>query len=85
MTERPQPEPVPVEDPPPHPVEPVKLETPVIELPELKLKPRLADRLAHKGERVAPSMDGTGHDHKKEDEEAINAMERLERSMKEHA
>ncbi len=38
MTERPQPDPVPVEDPPPHPAEPVKLETPVIDLPELQLR-----------------------------------------------
>jgi hypothetical protein len=32
MSERPQPDPVPVEDPPPHPAEPVKLETPVIDV-----------------------------------------------------
>jgi len=63
MTERPQPDPVPVEDPPPHPAEPVKLETPVIDLPDLQ-----------SGTRIA-----------KDDEDAINAMEQLERSMKKDA
>jgi hypothetical protein len=60
MTERPQPDPVPVEDPPPHPAEPVKLETPVIDLPDMQ-----------SGTRIG-----------KDDEDAINAMEQLERSMK---
>jgi hypothetical protein len=38
MSERPQPDPVPVEDPPPHPAEPVKLETPVIDVENLELE-----------------------------------------------
>jgi hypothetical protein len=59
MAEKPQPDPVPVEDPPPHPAEPLQLETPVI-----------------------ATMDKLAHHSRKEDEAAIAALERIEKSMR---
>jgi len=36
MRERPQPDPVPADDPPPHPAEPLQIDTPVIDMQDLE-------------------------------------------------
>jgi hypothetical protein len=69
MNEKPQPDPVPEDEPPPHPAEPLKLTTPVIQVKE-----------AGHNARIAPSMDGR-EESAMELDSAIAAMEELERSL----
>jgi hypothetical protein len=82
MAEKPQPDPVPVEDPPPHPAEPLQLETPVIDMQDLEHQPGSATRVSNKGVRITPTMEKLAHHSRKEDEAAIAALERLEKSMR---
>ncbi len=73
MNERPPPDPEPpVEVAASCPVEPLEMETPVIDTRNLE----------RKAAKIMPSMDGMRLDQEKEDEQAIAAMELLEKSMK---
>ena len=85
MTEKPQPDPVPVEDPPPHPAEPLQLETPVIQMQDLEHQPSEQTRVSNKGVKITPPLDAMNklaHHSAQEDEQAIAALERIERSMR---
>ena len=57
MRERPQPDPVPADDPPPHPAEPLKIDTPVIDIQDLEHKPGPDTRVSNKGVRIEPKID----------------------------
>jgi len=74
MLEKPQPDPVPADEPPPHPAGPLQIDTPVIDMPRLELKPGFDTRMPYKTLKVMPSA--------KEDEDALLALERIEKSFK---
>ena len=59
MTQRPQPDPVPVEEPPPHPAEPLQIDTPVIDIQDLEHNPGPHTRVSNKGVKIEPTMDRT--------------------------
>ena len=61
MTQRPQPDPVPVEEPPPHPTEPLQIETPVIDIQDLEHNPSPHTRMSNKGVKIEPTMDRADH------------------------
>lgn len=75
MAEKPQPDPVPVDDPPPHPAEPLQITTPVIGIQDR--------RVSNKGVRVEPRMDSSElRDFAREDEDAMLALEQIEKSIR---
>ena len=81
--ETPQPDPVPIDDPPPHPAEPLKIETPVIDMQDLEHQPASRTRISHAGVRVEPRMDSEDRrDFAREDEAALDALAELERSIR---
>jgi hypothetical protein len=83
MREKPQPDPVPADDPPPHPAEPLQIDTPVIDMQDLEHKPGHDTRVSNKGVKVVPQMDSTDqHDFAKEDEDALLALEQIEKSLR---
>ena len=72
MREKPQPDPVPADEPPPHPAEPLQIDTPVIDT-----------RASRKGVKVVPKLDSTDErDFEKEDEAALLALEQIEKSLR---
>jgi hypothetical protein len=72
MREKPQPDPVPADDPPPHPAEPLQIDTPVIDT-----------RVSNKGLKIMPKMDSTEvRDFAREDEDAMVALEKIEKSFR---
>jgi hypothetical protein len=82
MAEEPKPDPVPAEDPPPHPAEPLQITTPVIDIQDLEHKPGSDTRVSNKGVRVEPRLDRVDlRDLAKEDEEALRALEQIEKSL----
>jgi hypothetical protein len=67
MAEKPQPDPVPIDDPPPHPAEPLQIDTPVIDM----------------GVKILPRMDSSEQrDFAREDEDALVALEQIEKSLR---
>ena len=83
MAEQPLPDPVPADDPPPHPAEPLQIDTPVIQMQDLEHQPRAGTRVSNKGVKIAPRMDSSeGHDFAKEDEDALIALEQIEKSLR---
>jgi hypothetical protein len=83
MREKPQPDPVPSDDPPPHPAEPLQIDTPVIDMQDLEHKPGPGTRVPNKGVKIVPRMDSTEeHDYAKEDEDALLALEQIEKSLR---
>jgi len=83
MAEKPQPDPVPSDDPPPHPAEPLQIDTPVIDMQDLEHKPGLDTRVSNKGVKIVPRMDSTDErDLAKEDEDALLALEQIEKSLR---
>jgi hypothetical protein len=82
MSEKPQPDPVPVDDPPPHPAEPLQIDTPVINMQDLEHQPSADTRVSNKGVRIEPRMsDEDTRDLAGEDEEAMRALEQIEKSL----
>jgi hypothetical protein len=82
MPEKPQPDPVPIDDPPPHPAEPLQITTPVIDIQDLEYKPGPDTRVSNKGVRIEPRMDrDDARDIAREDEDAMRALEQLEKSL----
>ena len=76
MTQQPQPDPVPVEDPPPHPAEPLQIETPVIDIQDLEHQPGPHTRVSNKGVKIEPTFNADdARDIGQEDEAAIEALE----------
>jgi len=56
MTEKPQPDRVPDEEPPPHPAEPLQIDTPVIDIQDLEHKPGPTTRVSNKGVKIEPRI-----------------------------
>jgi hypothetical protein len=84
MREKPQPDPVPADDPPPHPAEPLQIDTPVIDIQDLEHKPGPDTRVSNKGLRIEPTIDSEDtRDLAREDEAALDALEKFEKSLKE--
>lgn len=83
MAEKPQPDPVPIDDPPPHPAEPLQIYTPVIDMQDLEHQPGPGTRVSNRGVKIMPTMDsGETHDFAKEDEDALLALEQIEKSLR---
>ena len=84
MDEKPQPDPVPTDEPPPpHPIEPLQIDTPVIDMQDLEHKPGPATRVSNKGVRIEPKIDDDdARDLAREDREALEAIENFERSLR---
>jgi hypothetical protein len=83
MVEKTQPDPVPADDPPPHPAEPLQINTPVINMQDLERNPGPATRVSNKGMRVEPRMvSGELHDIAREDEDALVALEQIEKAIR---
>jgi len=83
MAEQPQPDPIPDEEPPPHPAEPVQIDIPVIDIQDLEHKPGPQTRVSNKGVKIEPRIDSADErDFAKEDEDALVAMEQLEKSLR---
>ncbi|MEO8017459.1 MAG: hypothetical protein ABI769_06575 [Pseudomonadota bacterium] len=57
MAEKPQPDPVPEDEPPPHPAEPLQIDTPVIDMQDLEHKPGSTTRVSNKGVKIEPTID----------------------------
>jgi pyruvate/2-oxoacid:ferredoxin oxidoreductase alpha subunit len=83
MPEKPQPDPVPTDDPPPHPAEPLQIDTPVIHMQDLEHQPRGDTRVSNKGVHIIPKFESTDNrDFAKEDEDALLALEQIEKSLR---
>ena len=83
MAEKPQPDPVPIDDPPPHPAEPLQIYTPVIDMQDLEHQPGPGTRVSNKGVKVMPTMDSSeARDFAQEDEDALLALEQIEKSLR---
>jgi hypothetical protein len=83
MAEKPQPDPVPEDEPPPHPAEPLQIDTPVIHMQDLEHQPSSETRVPNKGVKIMPKLDNTdARDFEKEDEDAIVALEQIEKSLR---
>ena len=83
MVEKPQPDPVPIDDPPPHPAEPLQIDTPVIDMQDLEHQPGAHTRVSNKGVKIMPTMDSREErDFAKEDEDALLALEQIEKSLR---
>ena len=68
------------------PVEPPRVETPVIQSQDLEHQPRPETRTSNKGVRITPHLDEQDHrDFAQEDEEALKALERFERQYRRQA
>jgi hypothetical protein len=74
MAEKPQPDPVPIDDPPPHPAEPLQIDTPVIQMQDLEHRPDFETRVSNAGVQVMPT--------RQDDEDALLALEQIEKSLR---
>jgi hypothetical protein len=81
MSEKPQPDPVPIDDPPPHPAEPLQIDTPVIHMQDLEHQPGADTRVSNKGVRIEPRMTAEDTRDAIDDEEALMALEQIEKSL----
>jgi hypothetical protein len=85
MTQQPQPVPVPGDEPPPHPAEPLQIDTPVIDVPDLEHRLRPHTRTVNKITKIEPTMDGGDRrDFLMGEEAVLEALEELEESMRAH-
>lgn len=65
------------------PVDPPKLETPVIQSQDLEHQPRPETRVSNKGVKITPRLDEKDQrDFAREDEAAIDAMEDIEKQYR---
>lgn len=68
------------------PVQTPKIETPVIQSQDLEHQPRIDNRVNNKGVKITPRLDEQDvRDFEKEDEEALKAIEELERQYRDQA
>jgi len=82
--EKPQPDPFQPDEPPPHPAEPLQIDTPVIDIQDLEHKPGPKTRVSNKGVRIHPKMDSADlRDLAKEDEAAFEALAQFEKLLRE--
>ncbi len=85
MAQQPRPDPVPAEEPPPHPAEPLQIDTPVIDVPDLEQRLRPHSRAVNKITKIEPTMDGgDARDFLMGEEAVLEALEELEESMRVH-
>jgi hypothetical protein len=85
MAQQPRPDPVPADEPPPHPAEPLQIETPVIDVPDLEHRLRPHSRAVNKIMKIEPTMDGGDpRDFLMGEEAVLEALEELEESMRVH-
>jgi hypothetical protein len=84
MSQQPRPEPaVPADEPPPHPVEPLQINTPVIDMQDLEHIANSHTRVSNKGVKIEPTLDaGDRRKLEKEDEAAIEALEEFEKQIR---
>jgi hypothetical protein len=83
MPQPPQPDSAPGDEPPPHPAEPLQIETPVIDIQDLEHNPGPQTRVSNKGVKIEPTLDGAGErDFAREDEAVLVALEELEKSLR---
>jgi hypothetical protein len=65
------------------PTQAPKLETPVIQMQDLAHQPRSETRVNNKGVKITPPLDsGDERDFAREDEDAIRALEQIEKSLR---
>ncbi len=84
MAETPQIDHVPEDESRPLPVETPKVETPLIQSQDLEHQPEPGTRVSNKGVKVTPPLDEDDHrDFAREDEDALRAMEELEKQYRE--
>jgi hypothetical protein len=80
MPQQPRPDPAPADEPPPHPAEPLQIETPVIDMQDLEHIADSRTRVTNKGVRIEPHIDDAdARDLENADEAAIEALEEFER------
>jgi hypothetical protein len=61
-----------------------QVSTPIIQMQDIEHLPAMETRLSNKGTRIMPTLDsGERRDFAKEDEDALAALEQIERSMRE--
>jgi hypothetical protein len=85
MAQQPRPDPVPADEPPPHPAEPLQIDTPVIDVPDLEQRLRPHSRAVNKIAKVEPTMDGgDSRDFLLGEEAVLEALEEIEESMRVH-
>ena len=85
MAQQPRPDLVPADEPPPHPAEPLQIETPVIDVPDLERRLRPHTRVVNKITKIEPTMDGGDpRDFLMGEEAVLEALEELEESMRVH-
>lgn len=66
------------------PTHPPKVETPVIQSQDLEHQPRQETRVNNKGVKITPHLDSDDQrDFAREDEDALKAMEEIERQYRE--
>lgn len=83
MPDEPQIDHVPEDESRALPVEPPKLETPVIQSQDLEHQAKPETRVSNKGIRITPHLDESDQrDFAREDEEAVKAIEELERQYR---
>ena len=83
MIENPKPDTPPGDEPPPHPAEPLEIETPEIDIQDLEHKPEPLTRVPNKGVKIEPRFsDQDERDFAREHEAALEALEEIERQMK---
>lgn len=86
MSETPQIDHLPEDESDALPVVAPKVETPIIQSQDLEHQPRPDTRVSNKGIRVTPHLDSEDQrDFAKEDEDALKAMEEIERQYREQA
>jgi hypothetical protein len=82
MSEKPEPDRVPDEETPPHPAEPLQIDTPVIDIQDLEHKPGPTTRVSNKGVKIEPRIDSDDHrDQMRDDEQALLALEQIEQAL----
>ena len=82
MPEKPQPDRFPEDDPPPHPAEPLQIDTPVIDMQDLEHHATAQTRVSNKGVRVEPTIDSLElHEFANEYAQALDDIENFEKSL----
>jgi len=79
---QPDPDPVPIQEPPSKPAEPLKIETPIIDVQDLEHQVESSRAESAKAGRIEPTLDSDDmRDLFKEDQAAIDALEKFEKSL----
>ncbi|HEV7606366.1 MAG TPA: hypothetical protein VGO61_03475 [Steroidobacteraceae bacterium] len=84
MSEKPQPDRVPDDETPPHPAEPLQIDTPVIDIQDLEHKPGTDTRVSNKGVKIEPTLDGNDlRDFATEDLDVVHVMREFKKVLHE--